>query len=141
MSTQALPPNLKNLAPHQAVDYAANYGTPVYSTTNGVITTKGRKGVLGKAVIIQHGFDYTTVYAHLSRYANSLYKGKKVKKGQIIGYVGSTGRSTGPHLHYELHHKGQRRNPLTYKLPAQKSISRADLQDFKIKVNKILSNL
>ncbi|MBW5290089.1 MAG: Peptidase, M23/M37 family [Candidatus Ruthia sp. Asou_11_S2] len=134
-------PILKTWHPHRAVDYAANYGTPVYSTANGIITTKGRKGALGKTVIIQHGFDYTTVYAHLSRYANSLYKGKKVKKSQIIGYVGSTGRSTGPHLHYELHHKGKRRDPLTYKLPAQKSISRANLQDFKIKVNKILSSL
>ncbi|ABL01827.1 peptidase M23B [Candidatus Ruthia magnifica str. Cm (Calyptogena magnifica)] len=134
-------PILKTWRPHRAVDYAANYGTPVYSTANGIITTKDKKGALGKVVIIQHGFDYVTVYAHLSKYANNLYKDKKVKKGQIIGYVGSTGRSTGPHLHYELHYKGKRRNPLTYKLPAQKGISRANLQDFKIKVNKILSSL
>ncbi|WP_246260784.1 peptidoglycan DD-metalloendopeptidase family protein [Candidatus Ruthia endofausta] len=134
-------PILKTWRPHRAVDYAANYGTPVYSTANGVITTKGRKGALGKVIIIQHSFDYTTVYAHLSRYANNLYKGRKVKKGQIIGYVGSTGRSTGPHLHYELHYKGKRRNPLTHKLPAQKNISCANLQNFKTRVNKVLSNL
>lgn len=134
-------PILETWHPHRAVDYAANYGTPVYSTANGVITKKGRKGALGKVVIIQHGFDYTTVYAHLSRYANNLYKGKKVKKAQIIGYVGSTGRSTGPHLHYELHYKGKRKNPLTHKPPAQKSIDPANLQDFKAKVDKILSSL
>jgi murein DD-endopeptidase MepM/ murein hydrolase activator NlpD len=134
-------PILGTWYPHRAVDYAANYGTPVYSTANGVITKKGRKGALGKVVIIQHGFDYTTVYAHLSRYANNLYKGKKVKKAQIIGYVGSTGRSTGPHLHYELHYKGKRKDPLTHKPPAQKSIDPANLQDFKAKVDKILSSL
>ncbi len=134
-------PILKTWRPHRAIDYAASYGTPVYSTANGVITTKGRKGALGKAIIIQHGFDYTTVYAHLSKYAKNLYKGKKVKKGQIIGYVGSTGRSTGAHLHYELHYKGKRRNPLTYKLPIQKSISYANLQDFKAKVSNILTSL
>ncbi len=134
-------PILKTWRPHRAVDYAAKHGTPVYSTANGIITSKGKKGSLGKVIIIQHDFDYTTVYAHLSRYANKLYKNKKIKKGQIIGYVGSTGHSTGPHLHYELHHKGKRRNPMTYKVPAQKSIDHINIKKFKTKINKILSSL
>ncbi len=134
-------PILKTYRPHRAVDYAADYGTPVYSTADGVIKTKGRKGALGKSVSIKHGANYVTVYAHLSNYARGLHTNKKVKRGQTIGYVGSTGRSTGPHLHYELRYKGKRKNPLTYKTPKQKSISRSQLWDFRTKVNQILNSL
>ena len=134
-------PILKTYRPHRAVDYAADYGTPVYSTADGVIKTKGRKGALGKSVSIKHGANYVTVYAHLSNYAKGLRTNKKVKRGQVIGYVGSTGRSTGPHLHYELRYKGKRKNPLTHKTPKQKSISRNQLWDFREKVNQILNSL
>ncbi len=134
-------PILKTWRPHRAVDYAAEYGTPVYSVAKGVIKSKGRKGALGNALVIQHGSNYTTVYAHLSKFARGIRNAKKVKRGQVIGYVGSTGRSTGPHLHYEIRYKGKRKNPLSYKLPKQKSINKSQLWEFKNKVNNIVSQL
>ncbi|SMN14774.1 Peptidase, M23/M37 family [uncultured Candidatus Thioglobus sp.] len=134
-------PILKTYRPHRAVDYAAVSGTPVYSTADGIVKLKGWKGALGKAIIIKHGANYTTVYAHLSKYASNLRKGKAVKKGQVIGYVGSTGRSTGAHLHYELRYKGKRKDPLSYKLPTQKKISRTELWWFRSQVNKVLASL
>ncbi len=134
-------PILKTYRPHRAVDYAAAQGTPVWAAADGVVKLKGWKGALGKAIIIQHGADYTTVYAHLSNYARNLKKGKTVKKGQVIGYVGSTGRSTGAHLHYEIRYKDKRKNPLTYKLPKQKKVSREELWQFRSQVNRVLSSL
>lgn len=134
-------PILKTYRPHRAIDYAAAYGTPVRSTADGVVKLKGWKGALGKAVIINHGANYTTVYAHLSKYNRNLHQGKSVKKGQVIGYVGSTGRSTGAHLHYELRYKGKRQNPLTHKTPKQQQVSRDELWGFRSKVNNILSSL
>ncbi|SHN91554.1 Peptidase, M23/M37 family [Bathymodiolus heckerae thiotrophic gill symbiont] len=134
-------PILKTYRPHRAVDYAAVSGTPVYSTADGIVKLKGWKGALGKVIIIKHGANYTTVYAHLSKYASNLRKGKAVKKGQIIGYVGSTGRSTGAHLHYELRYKGKRKDPLSYKLPTQKKISHTELWRFRSQVNKVLASL
>ncbi len=134
-------PILKTWLPHRAVDFAAKTGTPVYSTADGVIKRKKRLRALGNVLFIQHGKNYTTVYAHLSRFAKGIRTSKKVKKGQIIGYVGSTGRSTGPHLHYEIRYKGVRKNPLTYKLPKQKTVANADLKNFKNRAKRILSSL
>lgn len=134
-------PILKTYLPHRAVDYAADRGTPVVSTADGVVKLKGWKGALGKAVIIQHGVNYTTVYAHLSKYARNLRQGGSVKKGQVIGYVGSTGRSTGPHLHYELRFKGERKDPLSYKLPKQQKVASSKLWGFHSQVNAILASL
>lgn len=134
-------PILKTYRPHRAVDYAADHGTPVVSTADGVVKLKGWKGALGKAIIIKHGANYTTVYAHLSKYARHLRKGGSVKKGQVIGYVGSTGRSTGAHLHYELRFKGERKNPLSYKLPKRLKVSRSELWSFRAQVNTILAAL
>ena len=136
-----LHPILKTWKPHRAVDFTAKTGTPVYSSANGVVQHRKRMGALGNVVYIKHGNTYTTVYAHLSRFARGLRVAQKVKKGQIIGYVGSTGRSTGPHLHYELRYKGIRKNPLTYRLPKQKNVARDDLWRFKNKANKILNSL
>ncbi|TEU25224.1 MAG: M23 family metallopeptidase, partial [Gammaproteobacteria bacterium] len=107
----------------------------------GVIQYRKRMGVLGNAVHIKHGSNYTTVYAHLSKFARGLKPSSKVKKGQVIGYVGSTGRSTGPHLHYELRYKGIRQNPLTHPLPKQKQVARSDFWRFKNRANTILRNL
>lgn len=134
-------PILKTYRPHRAIDYAAAHGTPVRSTADGIVKLQGWKGALGKAVIINHGAHYTTVYAHLSKYARNLRQGKPVKKGQVIGYVGSTGRSTGAHLHYELRYKGKRQNPLTHKTPEQQKVSRDELWEFRSKVNNILTSL
>lgn len=130
-------PILKTWRPHRAIDFAADTGTPVYSVADGTIKKKKDMGALGKTVFIQHGQNYTTVYAHLSRYARYPRVGQKVKRGQVIGYVGSTGRSTGPHLHYELRYKGKRKNPLKFKLPKQKTIKAKQMWSFKKRVNQL----
>ena len=98
-------------------------------------------GALGNVVYIKHGSNYVTVYAHLSKFARGLRASSKVRKGQIIGYVGSTGRSTGPHLHYELRYKGVRKDPLTHSLPKQKKVAHSDFWRFKNRANKILNAL
>ncbi|CAC9653534.1 peptidoglycan DD-metalloendopeptidase family protein [bacterium endosymbiont of Bathymodiolus sp. 5 South] len=134
-------PILKTWRSHRAVDYAAEYGTPVYAVADGVIKHRKRMGALGKSVHITHGSNYLTVYAHLSRFSRGLRTSSKVKKGQVIGYVGSTGRSTGPHLHYELRYKGKRKNPLTWRLPKQKRVAKSDLKRFQKRAKFILRRL
>jgi murein DD-endopeptidase MepM/ murein hydrolase activator NlpD len=134
-------PILKTYKPHRAVDYAAKRGTPVYSVARGIIQHRKRMGALGNVVHIKHGSNYVTVYGHLSKFSRGLKPSSKVKKGQVIGFVGSTGRSTGPHLHYELRYKGVRRNPLTHPLPKQKQITRSDFWRFKNRANTILRSL
>jgi murein DD-endopeptidase MepM/ murein hydrolase activator NlpD len=136
-----LHPILKTWRPHRAVDFVAKKGTPVYSVASGVIQHQKNMGALGNVVYVKHGSNYTTVYAHLSKFARGLKPSSKVKKGQVIGYVGSTGRSTGPHLHYELRYKGIRKNPLTHPLPKQKQVAHTDFWRFKNKANKILHSL
>jgi murein DD-endopeptidase MepM/ murein hydrolase activator NlpD len=136
-----LHPILKTWRPHRAVDFVAKKGTPVYSVASGVIQRQKNMGALGNVVYIKHGSNYTTVYAHLSKFARGLKPSSKVKKGQVIGYVGSTGRSTGPHLHYELRYKGIRKNPLTHPLPKQKQVAHTDFWRFKNKANTILHSL
>lgn len=130
-------PILKTNLPHRAIDYAAALGTPVYAAADGIIEKRKNIGALGNAIFIKHGKGYQTMYAHLSRFAKNLYVGKAVKKGSVIGYVGSTGRSTGPHLHYEVRHNGKRKNPLTSNIKPY-SIKKSQLQSFKNKVRKTL---
>ncbi|SFV80280.1 Peptidase, M23/M37 family [hydrothermal vent metagenome] len=136
-----LHPILKTWRPHRAVDFVAKKGTPVYSVASGIIQRRKNMGALGNVVYVKHGSNYTTVYAHLSKFARGLKPSSKVKKGQVIGYVGSTGRSTGPHLHYELRYKGIRKNPLTHPLPKQKQVAHTDFWRFKNKANTILHSL
>lgn len=102
---------------HKGVDYAAPTGTPVKSTGEGKIAFRGVKGGYGNVIILQHGGKYSTLYGHLSRFKSGLGVGSRVKQGQVIGYVGSTGLATGPHLHYEFRVNGAHTNPLTVKLP------------------------
>ena len=97
---------------------------------DGKIKFRGRKGGYGKTVIIEHGGGNTTLYAHLSGYARSSNKGRRVKQGQVIGYVGRTGLATGPHLHYEFRVNGKHRNPLKVKLPPAAPIQREYRSDF-----------
>ena len=123
-------PVLKKTRAHKGVDYAASEGTPVRSTANGTITHIGRKGGYGKAIIISHGSTYSTLYAHLSRYSRGIKKGSKVKQGQIIGRVGSTGLASGPHLHYEFRINGKHVNPLTFRQPSSEPIQQAQKADF-----------
>ena len=97
---------------HSGMDFSANKGTPVYATGDGVVTKAGWEGLYGNCIIIDHGFGYETKYAHLSKM--EVRRGQKVVRGQTIGRVGSTGKSTGPHLHYEVHVKGRIVNPVNY---------------------------
>jgi murein DD-endopeptidase MepM/ murein hydrolase activator NlpD len=105
-------PVLKKWRSHKGVDYAAPIGTPVKAAGEGKVAFVGRKGGYGKVVILQHQDKYSTVYGHLSGYAKGLKRGKRVRQGQLIGYVGQTGLASGPHLHYEFRVDGQHRNPL-----------------------------
>ncbi len=102
---------------HKGVDYAAPTGTPIYAAGDGRIEFAGRKGGYGNAVIIDHGRGITTLYGHMSRFGKAARGGRAVKQGELIGYVGSTGASTGPHLHYEYRVKGVHKDPSTIPLP------------------------
>ena len=106
-------PVYKTITHHDGMDFAAATGTPIYATANGTIekSTYDRGGY-GKHVIINHGFGYKTLYAHMNEIKVS--KGATVKRGDVIGYVGNTGLSVGPHLHYEVHYKGKKENPSFY---------------------------
>ncbi len=115
-------PVLKKWRAHKGVDYGAPTGTPVLATADGRVRFVGRNGGYGKTVRLNHGGAYSTLYAHLSRYKRGLRKGTVVKQGDVIGYVGSTGLATGPHLHYEFRVHGQHRNPLTYRFPKKGGI-------------------
>ena len=125
-----LHPILEVRRPHLGVDDGARKGTPIVATADGKIIRASRKGGYGKTVIIRHGQEYRTLYAHLSKYGKGIRNGKWVKQGQVIGYVGSTGFSTGPHLHYEIHVGGKARNPQTLKFPRAASISSKEKSNF-----------
>lgn len=105
--------------PHRGVDYAAPTGTPVSASGDGVVRFIGRKGGYGNTVIIDHGHGYTTLYGHLSKFKKGLKRGRRVAQDQEIGYVGSSGLATGPHLHYEFRVNGQHKDPVTVALPAE----------------------
>jgi murein DD-endopeptidase MepM/ murein hydrolase activator NlpD len=123
-------PILKRWRAHKGVDYAARRGTPVRATAAGRILERRRKGGYGKTVVIRHGGKYSTLYAHLSRYQRGQRAGSLVKQGEIIGYVGSTGLATGPHLHYEFLVYGRHRNPLTVRLPRSRPVADENKADF-----------
>jgi len=102
---------------HRGIDFAAPTGTPIYAAGDGRIEFAGRKGGYGNAVVINHGKGITTLYGHMSRFGKSARGGRQVRQGELIGYVGSTGASTGPHLHYEYRVKGVHKNPASIPLP------------------------
>jgi murein DD-endopeptidase MepM/ murein hydrolase activator NlpD len=116
-------PILHTIRAHKGTDYAAARGTPIRATGDGRISFAGTQGGYGRTVIIQHGSSYETLYSHLQNYAKGIKNGSRVKQGQVIGYVGSSGLATGPHLHYEFHVNGIQRNPVTIKFPLTASIS------------------
>jgi murein DD-endopeptidase MepM/ murein hydrolase activator NlpD len=118
-------PILKTNMPHMGVDFAAQRGTPVRAVGDGVISEAGWNGNYGKAIDIKHDSTYTSRYAHLQGFAPGIRSGLKVTKGQIIGYVGSTGRASGPHLHFELFKDQQFIDPLSVDFPAEDSIEPA----------------
>lgn len=115
---------------HRGVDFAAPRGTPIYAAGNGVIERASYYGTFGNFVQIRHSNGYQTRYAHMSRFANGMAKGKTVQQGDVIGYVGSTGRSTGPHLHYEILYNKKHINPATLKMPSGKTLKGVEYQNF-----------
>lgn len=134
-------PVLNRIRAHKGVDYAAPRGTPVKATGNGKIALRGKKGGYGNTVVIQHGSAYSTLYAHLSKFARGLRVGDRVQQGEIIGYVGSTGLATGPHLHYEFRLNGVHRNPLTVKLPDAAPLPKQYRADFKQATQNLIAEL
>ncbi|MDH5601132.1 MAG: peptidoglycan DD-metalloendopeptidase family protein, partial [Gammaproteobacteria bacterium] len=134
-------PILKKRRLHKGVDYAARRGTPIQSSGDGKVIFKGRKGGYGRVVIIQHGSRYQTLYAHMNGFKRGIRVGKYVKQGQTIGFVGSSGRATGPHLHYEFRVNGTHRNPLTVKLPSSAPIKSAYKGEFIAYADRVLSQL
>lgn len=134
-------PILNTIRAHQGVDYAAPSGTPIKAAGDGKIIFRGRKGGYGNAVIIQHGGNITTLYAHLSKFASSVGINDRVKQGDTIGYVGHTGLATASHLHYEYRLNGVHRNPRTVKLPQAEPIKEEYRTDFLATAEPILSEL
>ena len=129
---------------HTGTDFAAPMGTPIMASGDGIITKAGWCGGGGNCIKIKHNKTYQTVYAHMSKFNNKIKKGLRVKQGQIIGYVGSTGLSTGPHLHYEVIENGRKINSQKLKLPSGKILSGKERKDFeisKIKIDVLKSNL
>jgi murein DD-endopeptidase MepM/ murein hydrolase activator NlpD len=121
---------------HKGVDFAAPTGTPIFSAGNGIVEYAGRNGGYGKYVRIRHDSTYKTAYAHLNAYKKGINNGARVKQGDIIGYVGSTGKSTGPHLHYEIIVNGKQINPANLKLPSGRKLNKNQLEDFKFIMKK-----
>lgn len=134
-------PVLNTIRAHKGTDYAAPRGTPVKASGDGRVKLAGRKGGYGNTVIIQHGQTYETLYAHLNAFHRGIRSGVRVKQGQIIGYVGSTGLATGPHLHYEFYVNGSVRNPVTVELPQAESVPSSELARFKSQVQPIMAEL
>ena len=118
---------------HRGTDFAAPTGTPIMASGNGVVKKAGWCGGGGNCVVIKHNSTYQTVYAHMSKFAKGIRKGTRVKQGQTIGYVGSTGKSTGPHLHYEVIVNGKRINSQTLKLPSGKTLKGNERKIFETK--------
>lgn len=115
---------------HKGVDYAAPTGTPIHATADGVVEFAGRQNGYGNVVILQHAGKYSTLYAHQSRIAPGLKKGDRVSQGQVIGYVGSTGWATGPHLHYEFRIAGTPVDPLSVTLPVARKLEPREAKAF-----------
>ncbi len=126
---------------HKGIDLAAPIGTPIQATGDGIITIIDRHNGYGNMIKIKHDKKYSTIYGHMLKFQKGLYKGSRVKRGQIIGYVGQTGLATGPHCHYELHVNNEPRNPTTTNLPTASPIPAREMKSFKAKANTLLARL
>jgi murein DD-endopeptidase MepM/ murein hydrolase activator NlpD len=134
-------PILRTNLPHPGVDFAAQRGTPVRAVGDGIIVEAGWNGAYGKAIDLKHDTTYLSRYAHLGSFADGIHSGVAVTKGQIIGYVGSTGRATGPHLHFELYKDQQYINPLSVDFPADEIIEPALQKLFENQIRTYLVEL
>ena len=140
-SLRRMHPILNRIRAHKGVDYAAPIGTPVKATGDGIVVMAGRNGGFGNMIELRHGGVYSTVYAHLSRFARGLKRGQHVNQGDVIGYVGMTGLATGPHLHYEFRVHGVHKNPLTVKLPKALKIPDQQMARFNEQARPLLATL
>ena len=136
-----LDPYLHVMRPHLGIDYAAPRGTPIHSIGNGEIIFRGRDHGYGNAVLIRYSRKYKTLYGHMERFAKGQRVGQRVKRGEVIGYIGSTGWSTGPHLHFEIYVYGVPKNPLKMKFPGGGSIPKSYLQDYLVYAHKTLERM
>jgi len=122
---------------HTGVDWATAYGTPIFASGNGVVEKAGLEGGYGKYIRIQHNNGYETAYGHMSAFAKGIEPGKRVRQGQVIGFVGSTGQSTGPHVHYEILVNGRFVDPLRVKLPRGRSLEGPMMANFEKERDRI----
>jgi len=134
-------PILNMIRAHKGVDYAAPTGTIIKAAGDGRVSFVGTKGGYGRAVILEHGGGISTLYGHMSRFANGLHDGTRVKQGTTIGYVGSSGAATGPHLHYEYRVNGIHKNPRTVSLPDAAPIPEGHLAEFRSHSADLLARL
>ncbi|UXX39660.1 MULTISPECIES: M23 family metallopeptidase [Wolbachia] len=125
------------IAFHKGVDYAAKLGSPIYAAAEGVVEYIGKNGGYGNYIKIKHKNEYSTCYAHISKFSSDIKLGSKVKQGQIIAYVGSTGVATGPHLHYEVIYNGKHIDPLTIAHGNEIKLPDRELREFKLFVSKV----
>ena len=140
-SNSRMHPVLKIRRPHHGVDYAAPTGTPVYSIGNGKVIDCGRKGGAGNLVKIKHNSEFTTSYMHLSKFGNGIRQGKSVTQGDVIGYVGSTGLSSGPHLDFRVYKNGKATDPLKLISPPAEPVKKANIVAYKTMVNTLKPKL
>lgn len=122
---------------HRGLDFAAPTGTPIMAAGDGVVVEAGRKGNYGNTVVLRHPNEIRTLYAHMSRFARGIKVGARVKQGDVIGYVGSTGMSTGPHLHYEVLVRGKHVNPASVVSPPGRTLTGQDLECFRAAVSEL----
>lgn len=134
-------PVLHIIRAHKGTDYAAVRGTPIRSTGNGKVAFVGRKNGFGNTVVIQHGQGIETLYAHMNGFAKGIRSGTRISQGDVIGYVGSTGLASAPHLHYEFHVNGQVRNPVTVPLPKSIGIEKTELARFNETTRPLIAKL
>ncbi|MGB1361276.1 MAG: peptidoglycan DD-metalloendopeptidase family protein, partial [Alphaproteobacteria bacterium] len=123
---------------HKGTDFAAPRGTPIFAAGDGRIEYAGRNGSFGIYIRIRHNGSYKTAYAHMSGIAKGVRRGRSVRQGQVIGYVGTTGRSTGNHLHYEVYKNGRAINSRTMKLPSGKQLKGKELKEFKVFIKPMM---
>ena len=132
-------PILGGVRPHYGVDYAAPTGTPIWAVADGIVDSCGWNSGFGYQVILRHGNGYVTCYGHLSAYGTGIRRGVRVRQKQVIGYVGSTGMSTGPHLDYRLLKDGKFRNPLRETFPAGTPLRREEMEKFERRRGEVLA--
>lgn len=129
-------PVTRKVVPHHGVDYAARSGTPVVAAADGRVASAGWDGPLGRTVRIRHGSEYVTIYGHLKGFAGGIRRGVEVRQNQVIGYVGSSGRATGPHLHYTVVHGGRPIDPMKMKNPPVEALDPALVPELRLAVRR-----